>query len=281
MPRFFVLGSAGWIPTPQRQTSCYLLETRRSLVFFDLGTGVSRLHDPMFKELIARHRRAVILLSHWHHDHIEGLPMMPFFLSNLEVALAVPGPSITGFRAAEVLGRYGGKPLLPTPLLDLDSKFPAGFSVVELHAGTNKVLGETIQVLPQPHSDPSIAFRVRDVTYVTDTKDRPETVEFARKSALLIHDAWLDRAGVEAEPADAAVHGTAEGAARIAHEAGVKDLVLGHLNPAYDAARLDRMLFEAATIFPKAVLAADMLALKLEEVAEEAPDPASTAAQVS
>ena len=54
--------------------------------------------------------------------------------------------------------------------------FPRGFELVELKEGRNQVAGETVEVLAQPHSDPSIGIRVRDVTYVTDTVVRKESV---------------------------------------------------------------------------------------------------------
>jgi hypothetical protein len=54
-----------------------------------------------------------------------------------------------------------------------------------------------------------------------------------------------------------AVTGTAHGAAALAKEAGVTELVLGHLNPAYDEARLERMLIAACDVFPNTRLAND------------------------
>jgi ribonuclease BN (tRNA processing enzyme) len=269
MPRLYVLGSGGWIPTLARQTCCYLLETRRGLVFFDCGTGVSRLHDPLLKEVLSRHRRAAVLLSHWHHDHVEGLHYLPFFLRSMEVVLGVPAREISGFDPKELLARFGGRPLLPHPLPEWSGRFAGGFQIQELRPGPNIIHGQEVQVMVQPHSDPSMGFRVRDVVYVTDTCDRPETSTFAARSSLLIHDSWLDRQGVPESPEDARWHGTAEGAARLAREAGCQDLLLAHLNPAYDAQRLDRLLFEATAIFPRSALAADMLCLRIAEAGDE------------
>lgn len=269
MPRLHVLGSGGWIPTLARQTCCYLLETRRALLFLDCGTGISRLHDPMFQAVLARHRRAAVLLSHWHHDHVEGLHALPYFLRHHEVTIAAPSREVSGFDPLEVLGRFGGKPLLPHPLPDWMDRFAGGFSVQELKPGANVVAGEDVEVAVQPHTDPSLGFRVRDLCYVTDTCDRAETAAFAEKAVILIHDAWLDREGIREDPEAARVHGTGEGAARLARDAGVQDLLLAHLNPAYDGARLERLLFEAAAVFPRASLASDMSVFRIAETGEE------------
>jgi ribonuclease BN (tRNA processing enzyme) len=211
----------------------------------------------------------VVLLSHWHHDHIEGLHALPFFLPHAEVVVAAPSKSVTGFAARDVLARFGGKPLLATPIQEWGSRFQGGFSIQELEEGENDVLGESVLMIAQPHSDPSAGYRVRDVCYATDTPVRSETAAFARGAAVLLHDAWLDDEGARSDPEAAAVHGTAAGAARIAAEAGVQTLVLAHLNPGYDAVRLERLTLEATAIFPKTFLAMDMMSFKVSEKDEE------------
>jgi ribonuclease Z len=142
-------------------------------------------------------------------------------------------------------------------LLSWPGRFPKGFQLVELKDGRNRVAGETVDVQGQPHSDPSTAIRVRDVVYVTDTTARPETAVFAKDAAVLVHDAWLDSEDQAAGHDDLRTHATAAGAAMVAKDAGVRTLVLSHLNPRYDEARLERLRFEAAKIYPQAHLADD------------------------
>ncbi len=274
MPRFHVLGSSGWVPTLARQTCCYLVETRRSLIFLDCGTGISRLHDPMFRGLLQKHRRAIVLLSHWHHDHIEGLQALPLFLGHMAVTVAGPGREICGESAADILARFGSAPLLPEPLPHWGKRFEGGFSIVELKPGRNTVDGERVDVIAQPHTHPSAGLRVRDVCYITDTVERPESIAFAAGSALLAHDAWMDRSDEVGGGPDTQAHSSAEGAARVAAGAKVGALVLAHLNPRYDAARLERMFLEAAAIFPATHLGTDMACLPCgapEEAGGEAP----------
>jgi hypothetical protein len=60
-----LLGTGGYIPTSQRQTSCLLLP--ESGIVLDAGTGMSRIAD------YRRTERLDIFLSHAHLDHIAGL----------------------------------------------------------------------------------------------------------------------------------------------------------------------------------------------------------------
>ncbi len=281
MSRLFVLGSGGFVPTPARQTSAFLLETRRGAFILDCGTGLSRLFDPMLAAVLARAERVAVLLTHYHHDHIAGVPWLPFFLREKEVHLVLPPRSVTGIAGEEALERFGGSPFLPSPPSEWPSRFPKGFQILEMQEGTTRVFGEKIGVLAAPHTGGSVSLRIRDVTYVTDTVVRPETAAFARESALLLHDCWLDEAGREAGESGVHEHGHVRGAAALAREAGVERLLLIHLNPAYAASRLEEMAYDAAAIFGTALLGTDLLVLDAgrsrgaEEAGEADPGPAA------
>src|SRR5262245_188343 len=182
MPKLFVLGGAGWIPTARRLTNCYAIETRRSLILLDCGVGAARLMDPMLQAVLKRVPRALVILSHYHHDHVEGLHYLLHILRDHEVTLAAPPAKVAGGKPADVLARFGGPPMLPFPIATWPQRFPRGFELVELAEGANKVAGEDVTVIAQPHSNPSIGIRVRDVTYVTDTVVRPESAALAKRS---------------------------------------------------------------------------------------------------
>jgi ribonuclease BN (tRNA processing enzyme) len=204
---------------------------------------------------------------------VEGLSYLPFFLRGHQVTIACPPSKVTGIAATEALGRFGGAPFLPRPILGWSSQFEKGFEIVELREGRNRVLGESVEVMAEPHSDPCVAFRVRDVVYVTDTTARPETAAFAKDAAILLHDAWLDAEDQAAGHDDLRVHGTASGAAMVARDAAARLLVLAHLNPSYDEARLERMRFDASKIFAETHLADDFRVF--EARAADAEDEAS------
>ena len=53
--------------------------------------------------------------------------------------------------------------------------------------------------------------------------------------------------------------------------------LLGHLNPRYDAARLERMLVAAMQVFPRTRLADDFATFEIQEPAEEKAAPVAAA----
>ena len=61
----------------------------------------------------------------------------------------------------------------------------------------------------------------------------------------------------------------------------MQQLVLGHLNPRYDAARLERMLVAAMQAFPQTRLADDFATFEVREPAEEKAPPAAPPPQAA
>jgi ribonuclease Z len=96
--------------------------------------------------------------------------------------------------------------------------------------------------------------RGRRLVYTGDTRPHLRVIEAAREADLLVHEATF--AGDEAERAQETGHSTAAEAAKVAHDAGVRRLVLTHISSRYnrDASEL---LAEAKAVFPETVIARD------------------------
>jgi len=146
--------------------------------------------------------------------------------------------------------------------------------LVELQPGTQQIGGEAVDVAVLEGKSPACVVRVRDICYAVGCSAREQTAALAKGSALLIHDAFLDAADLEADGSLGERHATAAAAARLAKESGVSDLLLAHLNPAHEPGRAERLQFEASSLFPRSLVATDMACVKLSgSVEEEASSP--------
>lgn len=98
----------------------------------------------------------------------------------------------------------------------------------------------------------------RKYAYCSDTIFRPEIVEQLSGVDLLFHEATF----AESELARARTyHTTAAQAARIALEAGVRQLVIGHFSARYEDESI--LLKEASAVFPNTILAKENLCISL------------------
>lgn len=100
--------------------------------------------------------------------------------------------------------------------------------------------------------------RGRSFVYCTDTIYCQAAVELARDADLLSHEATY--AICDEDLARRSLHSTTEMAARVAHEAGVEQLVITHFSPRYAPGALvepEELLREARATFPQTLMARD------------------------
>ena len=100
----------------------------------------------------------------------------------------------------------------------------------------------------------------RTVVYSGDTRPHPSVVEASRGADLLVHEATFG--GDELERARETGHSTAEEAARVALEAGVRRLVLTHISSRYNREATE-LLAEARAVFPETVIARDGMTVEV------------------
>jgi ribonuclease BN (tRNA processing enzyme) len=252
-----LLGTGGWMPSRQRETSCYVIRRGAALLVFDAGTGIRRLATQ--PSLLDGIERIDITLSHFHLDHMVGLSYLDAIGTGIEKFVWGPGRAAYGVPTADILDRVLSAPFasaarstLFTAAEDIDT----ASGRIGPHPVTTRI--------QQRHSHPSVSFRYADlVAYCTDTAFDVGNAELAQDVHLLLHEAWLT-----GSPRDAASHSTATEAARIAVMAETKKLIMVHLDP---RVHHDRLLEEARRVFTAAELGRDEVTIALGVHSEATP----------
>jgi ribonuclease BN (tRNA processing enzyme) len=234
-----------------------------TLVVFDAGTGIARFAEPWAQEVLKRHSKVLLLLSHYHIDHVAGLIYIPFFFKEKKICIAGPGKKIYGRSAEEILCELITPPYFGRRLTD----FTIDLDVHDLDTGMNTIGGIKVETVLQEHSDPSLGLKVNDtVCYITDTACSGSSLDFISGSRLLLHETWLDRNDYKKDPNALLAHSAIQQVAEMASRAGVESLLLIHLNPGYDEQRLIAMERDAQELFANAQLARDGVSISLKSI---------------
>jgi phosphoribosyl 1,2-cyclic phosphodiesterase len=259
-------GVRGSIPVPGPDTvrvggntACVELQTKdREVIIIDAGTGIRLLGLDLAQRPTER-LIAVLMFSHTHWDHIQGLP---FFTPGTarQNRVVVLGERRMDRRLEEILAGQMVDAYLPFTLEDLR----ADLLIKEVHDGEKIVVGNSTSVLPRRLHHPGGVFGYRitcqgravvyasDVSHPVDKPD-PNVVDLARDADLLIHDAQYTPEEKQ-QHADWG-HSSWTDAVRVAQLANVQQLALFHHDPLHTDRDLEEIEREAQAIFPGTFLA--------------------------
>jgi ribonuclease Z len=294
------LGTAGSLPTPERNPSAVLINREGEMMLFDCGEGTQR---QMMRARTGMMRLNYIFLTHLHADHILGVPglLETMAFQGREEPLTIAGP----MRTIDLVEKFSSicyfsrdfevraMELEPGDVVRMD-----GYQVeaVETHHSVpsigyclkederlgrfNREAAIALGVLPGPlfgklqHGQEVLvdgkAVRPdqvmgaprpgRKIVYTGDT--RPcRTVEVASRGAdLLIHDCALS--DDMADWARETKHSTAGEAAQLARRAGVGQLVLTHISSRYSE-DISPLLKDARSVFEKTLIAEDLMTMEI------------------
>jgi ribonuclease BN (tRNA processing enzyme) len=184
------------------------------------------------------------VLTHFHFDHVCGLPFLP--LLKLDARIWAPGAWLYGTPSAEILEPLRRPPVAPD---DVTAVYP----VNELEAGEQLVGEFVVRAREQPrHWAPSAGLRVGDeLALITDTPYEPTSARLAEGVPHLLHEAWSTSRAPRYPDKDS----TAADAGRVAREAEVGRLTLIHIDPQLPDPSV--LLEDAAAAFDRVKLGVD------------------------
>ena len=246
-----VLGSAGWFPRPERQTTCVCVRTPSTLCLFDVGSGLARLAQPEYAWLLQGDFEVAVFLTHLHLDHIVGVTYLAALFPGRRTTLFVPDVRRAG-DGPVWLQRLVRPPFFPHTL----SEFPLPLQLKRAQLGAVSIGECEVTARLQRHPGGSLGYRLGDALVVlTDCSPSEDAGAFAHGARVLIHEAWTalpDPAGTNPAP-----HSSAGEAAEVAAQGEVGELLLCHLHPLLAAGDLERVLTAARAVFPLTYLAED------------------------
>jgi phosphoribosyl 1,2-cyclic phosphodiesterase len=222
-------------------TSCYDVQIGADRFIVDAGTGIvglGRSLTPVAGD------RIHILLTHLHHDHVQGLPFFGCcFVPGVEVHLWCG--HLKGECARVALDHMFASPLFPVTL----DMLPARFVSHGFHAGeTLEINGHRIATHPLNHPGGATAYRFEagggTLAIVTDIEHAeggpaPGLIDYCGGADLVLYDSMFEEADYARFRGYG--HSTPEAGIALARAAGVSRLIGIHHAPAYDDARLARL----------------------------------------
>jgi len=144
-----LLGTSSMVPTEERNHSAALLRYKDENILVDCGEGTQRQFR---KAKISAMKVTRILLTHWHGDHILGLPGLFLTLGSQGYA-----------RTLEIYGPTGTKAYVQKLLHLFVYREQIQVHVTEVHSGVFFDNGEFIlEAIPLKHGMPCLGFRFRE-----------------------------------------------------------------------------------------------------------------------
>jgi phosphoribosyl 1,2-cyclic phosphodiesterase len=259
-------GTRGSIPVPGKDTLIYggntpcveLRSDNGGITIIDCGSGIRELGNSLagkdFPDTID------IFLSHYHWDHIQGLPFFkPIYNKNKKINFYGIKSLDTGLKS---LLSYQ---MVPNHFPIRIEEFKASLTFNEIESGkvykSNEFSIETLKVV---HPAPTLTFKIKCndkcIVYMTDNeikmssvpdgrsdtdflKDNKELIEFCSNCDYLIHDAMYEESSMSDKRGWG--HSGNISLARFGILAKVKNIILFHYNPDYTDNKISGLLHEA------------------------------------
>lgn len=250
MAELIILGTSNAIPTPEGENTHIAIPAGEKVVLIDCGPNPLVRLEQAGLDL---EDLSDIILTHFHPDHVGGLPLflMDLWLLGRKTPLVIHGLDYTLDRAAQMMNLFGWQ--------DWPNFFPVNFHRIPAKEMTLLLDVPELRIYASPvkHFLPNIGLRIefkrenKSAAYSCDTEPCPAVIHLAEEVDVLLHESTGPFTG----------HTSAAQAGEIARQAGAKTLYLIHYPTGKFAG--GGLAAEARKNFPgPVILARDMMRLE-------------------
>jgi phosphoribosyl 1,2-cyclic phosphodiesterase len=267
-------GVRGSTPTPQPEnmryggnTACVEVRVDDSIYIFDCGTGFRNLG----KQLNAGPGpiEAHIFISHFHWDHIQGIPFFtPLYERHESRFLFYSATRSGSLNLRNVLEDQMVAPYFPVDM----NHMAAHRDFCEVREGRIALDGSCrVSAMLLNHPQGCLGFRLESregvLVYATDNEPGDtffdkQVRKLAEGADILIYDAQYLPGEYEARRRGWG-HSHWREAVNVVMESGARELVLFHHDPDHDDACIDQIVREAAAYYPRVRAASEGLEINL------------------
>ena len=267
-------GVRGSTPTPQPENLRYggntpCLEFRSdagSLLIADCGSGLRMLGKSLMKEFADRPIRANVLITHFHWDHIQGLPFfVPLYNPANHFHFYADRPHESALE--EILSGQMTQPYFPVDMSAMRSQR----SYTEISTGPFQVDDFLITPSRLNHPQGCLSYRIenngKSVVFATDTEPGNHQADRALRKIckgadILVYDSQYECSQLEREKKGWG-HSCWEEGVSICEESGVKELILFHHDPDCDDQAIDALQERTRVKFPNTRAAFEVMDITL------------------
>jgi phosphoribosyl 1,2-cyclic phosphodiesterase len=249
-------------------TTCVLVEGPKATGILDAGTGIWELGKDLENDPnLGISRPCYLVFSHFHWDHIQGLPFFaPAYDSRRRFLITAIGRDRYGQDIKSIFETQMRSDYFPVPLDDMGAQ-------IDFSKTKEDVLRDgraMAQVVKHNHPGDAYSYRIegenrKSIVFCTDIehgdKIDEKIVELSLGADLLIHDGQYTPE--ELPRFKGWGHSSWEQAVEVARQAGVKRLAITHHDPNHDDAFLREVEKKCQARFPNAVLAREKMEINL------------------
>ena len=250
-------GVRGTIPTPAAShlgyggnTTCLEARSSEGVIMIDAGTGCRNLGAHLQEEFAGASLKLHVLMTHFHWDHIQGLPhFAPLYSPTNQVIFHSSHPPE---QIRQILEGQMSHPYYPISL----HYPPAQKDFVDICSTPFRHFGMAAHPFPLEHPQGATGYRIESngkvITHASDFEHGHDKLdktlrEFAQNADVLVYDAqytpkeYVSKKGYG--------HSTWLEATRVARDSHVDRLILFHHDPNHDDQCMTEIVKEARRYF--------------------------------